>query len=628
MNRDGERLALAAEHFRAGRLADAEALCRSVLAETPTQPHALHLVGLIAHHAGRHQDAVTLMTQALAVHGPEPAFHANLASACLSAGRFADAEFHARESLRLQPGVARVHLMLGVALTGQEKLADAHGQFHHALWLDPNLFEARRQLSKLLLRQGRSSEAAAELREVVRRAPDDAQARNDLAEALLADRQPEEAALELRHAVRLLPASAGAHGNLGMVLNDLSRFDEALACFQRALQLSPGSATAHSNLAYALALQGRTDEARAEYREALRLEPTHPGVIASLAKLAAVGEYPIGADDLARFQEVAARTTLPIEQLSALHFVLAKLLDRAGQSADAFTHLIRANALRKEICRRHGLVFDLVVHRRYVDRLIAAFDAAHFQRSAGFGTDSPLPVFVVGMPRSGTTLTEQILASHPQVHGAGELDALPKLAAALPQQLGSSDPYPECLRRLDRPTSAALAQAHVDRLARLAPTASHVVDKLPGNLLNVGLIATLFPRAPIIHCRRDPIDTCVSCFFLDFGAASPFALDLEHLGHYHRDYERLFAHWAKVLPTPMLEVRYEEMIANPEENIRRLIAFCGLPWDDRCLRFHETQRAVRTPSDLQVRQPIYRTAVGRWKRYEAQIEPLLKILRP
>jgi len=517
--------------------------------------------------------------------------------------------------------------MLGIALHGQDKVAEAQHAFQEALRLDPALLEARRQLGNVLLKQGKRCEAVAELRQVVRLAPNSAQARNDLARALLDTRHAEEAAQHLQQAVRLMPESSGASGNLGMVLYDLNRFEEALACFRRALQISPESAVAHANLGFALELQGSRDEARAAYREAIRLEPSNPGVIGSLAKLVAIGHYPISEDDIRRFEEVASGARLPIEQLSGLHFVLAKLLDRADKPAEAFAHLLSANRLRKEICRRHGLVFDPMVHRRYVDRLIAAFDRGHFERVRGFGPDRELPIFIVGMPRSGTTLTEQILASHPQVHGAGELQDLPKLVQELPHRLACSEAYPECVARLDAQAAALLAEAHLQKLQRLGGTASRVVDKLPGNLPNVGMIATLFPRGRIIHCRRDPIDTCVSCFFLDFGAASPFALDLQHLGHFYQEYERLFAHWAKVVNVPILEVHYEEMIDQPEAVIRQLIAFCGLEWDDRCLRFHETQRVVRTPSDLQVRQPIYRTAIGRWKRYEAQIQPLLEILR-
>jgi hypothetical protein len=226
------------------------------------------------------------------------------------------------------------------------------------------------------------------------------------------------------------------------------------------------------------------------------------------------------------------------------------------------------------------------------------------------------------MMRSGTTLAEQILASHPRVYGAGELPLLGRLIESLPRRLGTGDGYPEAVRRLDRATTRALAAEHQQRLKGLGGAAERVVDKMPANFLALGLIATLFPRARIIHCRRDPIDTCLSCYFHDFGPSIPYTLDLRHLGLYYRAYERLMAHWAAVLPVPVFELRYEELTADQEAVSRRLVAFCGLEWDERCLRFHETRRVVRTASQLQVRQPLYRGSVGRWKRYEAFLQPL------
>jgi hypothetical protein len=201
-----------------------------------------------------------------------------------------------------------------------------------------------------------------------------------------------------------------------------------------------------------------------------------------------------------------------------------------------------------------------------------------------------------------------------------------RLVVALPQRLGGTEDYPGSVRRLDRATARALADEYLQRLRQVGGEALRVVDKMPFNFLHLGVIATLLPKARVVHCRRDPIDTCLSCFFQNFAEPHPFALDLAHLGHYYREYERLMAHWAEVLPLPVFKLSYEELTADQEAVSRRLVEFCGLEWDERCLRFNETERHVRTASALQVRRPLYRTSVGRWKRYERHLAPLLEAL--
>jgi len=242
------------------------------------------------------------------------------------------------------------------------------------------------------------------------------------------------------------------------------------------------------------------------------------------------------------------------------------------------------------------------------------------------GLQSELPVFVVGMMRSGTTLAEQILASHPSVHGAGELQEFASLVGSLPQRLGVSIPYPECMERLDASSIHRLAEPLLEDLRRRGGGAPRVVDKNPLNFLHLGVIAALFPQATIIHCRRDPMDTCVSCYFQNFADPFPFKLDLTRLGHYYRQYERLMWHWSQVLPTRIFELAYEDLVGDQEAVSRRLIQHCGLPWDDRCLGFYQTSRPVRTASALQVRKPIYGTAIGRWQRYAEHLAPLLDAL--
>jgi Flp pilus assembly protein TadD len=621
-----QRFAWAVQQHQAGRLREAEAAYRAVLREAPQHPHALHLLGVVAYQNGRPQEAIDLITRALAVHGPHPVFFSNLSAAYLVVGELDRVVAHCREALRMQPNLTDAHNNLGVALMRQGHFDEAGDAFRAALRCNPRHVDARCNLGAILHRQGNLPEAIALLQETIRLAPHHAQAHNDLGGALLACNQADQAEPHLRQAVRLRPTFAEAHSNLGLCLRDQGRIEEAIASFRESLRLEPAYAGARNNLGYTLEFMGRVDEARAEFKEALRLDPNNPRALASLSGLAAAGHYEFSDDEIQRIGALVRRTDLPLDDLGRLHFALARQLDKAGSYGPAFEHYLQGNDLRKEYVRRRGAVYDPAAQSQTIDRLCATFTPEFFERTRFFGVDSELPIFIVGMMRSGTTLAEQILASHPGVYGAGERSDVEALKQALAERLGGAAGYPECLARLEAPLAQELAASHVQMLRRLGGEAVRVVDKLPFNFLNVGLIATLFPRARIIHCRRDPVDTCLSCFFQNFGEPHGFTLDLRHLGHYYREYERLMAHWTRVLPVPIFELCYEELTANQEALSRQLVAFCGLDWDERCLRFHDTKRPVRTASTLQVRRPMYRSAVGRWKRYADHLGPLLEAL--
>jgi Flp pilus assembly protein TadD len=626
MSTIGQRLAQAIQLHQAGRGAEAEALYRGILQESPRQPDALHLLGILAHQAGRHQEAIDLISRALALRGPDAIFQSNLAAAYLEVDRLVEAVAHAREALRLNPSLPGAHNNLGVALRRQGQLAEAEACFREALRLQPNYVEALTNLGATLHQQGKPADALPLLQDAVRRAPNFAQAHNDLGAVLIALSQHAPAEQHLRRAVQLRPAFVGAHTNLGVALAALERVDEAMECFREALRLDPGHVAARNTLGFALEARGQLDEAVAQYRETLRYEPSNPVALTHLINLAGVGRCQLRSDEVGAIQTLAEHPELPAELRKGIHHALARYVDKTGDPEVAFAHARLANDLRKEALRQAGVEFDPARNARYVDRLIAVFGPAYFERVHGFGLESELPVFIVGMMRSGTTLVEQILASHPQIYGAGELKDFPGMVSTLPTRLGTTEEYPECMPRLDAAPARALAEGHLHRLHQLGGSPARVVDKMPTNFFHLGLIATLFPRARVIHCCRNPVDTCLSCYLQNFAEPHPFTLDLRHLGLYFRQYERLMAHWTNVLPLPIFEVQYEELTADQEGVSRKLIAFCGLEWDERCLRFHDTQRVVRTSSILQVRQPIYRSSVGRWKRYEKHLGPLLEAL--
>lgn len=475
--------------------------------------------------------------------------------------------------------------------------------------------------------QGKLADALTCLEEAVRLDPTLAEAHNALGAVLTDCGDTKQAEWHLREAIRLKVNFVEALKNLGMALEQANRFAEAMECFQKALTIDPGYAVARNRLAHTLVTQGRIEEAVALFQETLTRHPDNLGALVALCYLAAADFHRLSDAEGHRLQEWVSREHVPADDLSSLHHALAELADRAGNHDAAFHHIRQANEGRKEILRRRGISFDLDGLRAFVDRTVATFTPAFFEQVRALGSDSKLPVFIVGMMRSGTTLAEQILASHPQIHGAGELGDVYQLANALNQRLGTKEDYPECLTRVDAGTARLFAEGHLQRLKRLGGGASCVVDKRPLNYLHLGLVATLFPRARIIHCRRNVLDTCLSCYFQDFALPHPHTLDLRHLGQYYREYERLMAHWARVLPVPVFELRYEELTADPEAISRRLVAFCGLEWDERCLRFNDTPRMVRTASKLQVRRPMYRSSVGRWKAYERHLQPLFEALK-
>ncbi|HZU35315.1 MAG TPA: sulfotransferase, partial [Gemmataceae bacterium] len=305
----------------------------------------------------------------------------------------------------------------------------------------------------------------------------------------------------------------------------------------------------------------------------------------------------------------------------ALHFGLAQVYDARKDYEPAGEHLLQANAIALAEWRKRGQGYDPAAHAQFVARLQAAFSPMFFERVRGFGVDSERPIFIVGLPRSGTTLTEQILASHSQVFGAGELS----LARENFLRLGSPEKTEERtfeeLIRLDGAKARSLADWHLERLRELNASAVRVADKMPDNYLYLGFLAVLFPRAKFVHCRRDLRDIAVSCWMTNFRSIR-WASDPEHIATRFQEYERLMAHWEQVLPVPVLEVHYEETVDDLESVARRLVQWCGLEWEPGCLAFHEGKRPVRTASVTQVRQPIYKRSVARWKNYDKTLSKL------
>jgi len=433
---------------------------------------------------------------------------------------------------------------------------------------------------------------------------------------LMADRGQAVPAIEAyRKSLQLAPQSWAAWTNLARQLVEANRYDEAARALDHALQYGRDGPEVWFNKALVEERLGRFEQARTCYREAVRLDPDYALAIAGLIDLVH-GELP---DDVERVvHRVLNAGAADEEGKTLVHYALGRFHDRAGDPDRAFVHANAANESRK--ARFGG--FDAAAHSDLFNRMRLVFDAEFFAAHQGWGRSGSSPVFIVGMPRSGTTLAEQILASHPDVSAVGELDHYALSAQDLPELLDKTKPYPECVLDLSREEVDLLARAYLKGLTEAATPARLVANKLPFNFMRLGLIALLFPDAKVVHCTRDPMDTCLSIYLQNFAVQQRWATDLGDLGCYYRCYRQLMAHWRKCLPLPIFDLTHEDLVADPEERIAALLDFLGLDWDDRCLRFHENPRPVATPSVWQVRQPIYGSSAGRWLRYERHLKPL------
>jgi tetratricopeptide (TPR) repeat protein len=642
---------------QAGQLDEAAAIYRRILAANPRHPDALHLLGLVALQRGDRAAALERIDAAIAISGGVAEYHHNRGVALLRLGRQGEAEPSFRRALQLKPAYPEAHNALGNALLALQRLDEAVTAYRSALTQQSPFPEAHNNLGNALRRLNKLDEAIAHYWQAVQQRPGYLKALCSLAAALQERGNLVEAEACYRSAVTQHPEQAKAWHGLAVVQRELGDFEAAVASLRRAVAAGPEDLHARLDLGDWLADLGRADEARDCFHEVLRRSPTASDAEVGLARLARFGGDAAAADthlaaalritpdsvsalcaamdhegetidaDLrSRTERLAEDERQPPRDRSRLHLALAGLLDRTGAYENAFWHLQRGNDLRRADLESMGKGFEASVHAAFVDRQIATFTPELFGRSADFGNPSELPVFIVGMPRSGTTLCEQILASHPQVRGLGELQDVKTMARVLPERLAANGgrplPYPECMRALDAAVTGPLVDAYLARIHGLAAGAARVTDKHPTNFRHLGLIATLLPRARVIHCRRDAMDTCFSCFKQDFDSPIPWAVALDAVGQYYRQYARLMRHWRSVLPVAPLEFVYEEAIQDLEGVARRLLAFCGLPWDARCLHFHETERPVLTASRWQVRQPLYAGSVGKWRRYERHLGPL------
>jgi tetratricopeptide (TPR) repeat protein len=602
--------------------------------------------------AKRYKDCCGRLVPVTARRQPDDAAaQVNAANVLARAGRLSEAAAGYLSALALRPDFVEAHANLGELLLEQGQWDQAVASCARALAIQPHFAPAHQTLAQVRLSQGRFDAAAEHARHAVAINADFAEAHNTLGNALMKLARLEEALASFRRAISLKADFIEAHMNLGSALRSIGHLDVAAASYQRALELNPEFAPAHAELATVLRLQRRSTESERSARRAMEIDPESTAALAVLAELwADAGQFAqaeelhrriISRDEnaleswaaLARLRRMTAAdgewraaaerllaAPWPARRELPLRYAVAKYFDDLGDFDRAFAHYQRANALSAQCSPPH----DRALLTRTVDLIIRHQDRSWLERKQLAGDSSERPVFIVGMLRSGTTLAEQILASHPQVFGAGELTffgAETATAFANAAAARSRLDFTEVeLRRL--------AAGYLDLLQRLSSGTARVIDKFPTNFFLLGLIRAVLPRARIIHMQRDPRDTCLSIYFQQFEAANTYANDLQDLAHYHREYQRLMRHWCDTLPTDaLLHVPYERLVAQPEAWSRRMLEFVGLPWDARCLDFSRTERTVVTASRWQVRQVMSTSSVGRWRNYRQHLGPLAS-LRP
>ncbi|HUO99071.1 MAG TPA: sulfotransferase [Rhizomicrobium sp.] len=602
----------------AGRLADAERAYAAVLSGEPANVEALLRFGVLRLQQGHAEESLALTARALALDPQSAEALSNLATALHVMRRHEEAIGHYTKALAHDPEFAEAHYGLGTSLMALRRLEESVRAFERALAIDPDYVEALCGLGAALQDLKRPEPSSRAFLRAAALAPDLADAHHGLGLAWSALHRDEDAVASFGRAIALRPGSAEAHNHLGLALQKLDRYGEALASYDAALALRPDYAEVLVNRGKALAELGRGPEADEAFERAFRLDPAKPGSCHALAMARTVAP---GDECVAALEKLlAGESALRPEERVLVHFALGKAYGDLGERDRGFEHILTANAIKR------GLTpYDEKATLATIEAIGAAFTPEFVERLRGAGHPSGAPVFIVGMPRSGSTLTEQILASHPAVLARGERFDFAAAVRSAGLDATAAD-FPLRLRNIDRERLGAIGSDYVARISREAPAAARrITDKMLANFCAAGLIHLALPNARILHTRRDPVDTCLSCFSTMF--EQPFAYDLGELGRYYRTYERLMDRWRSILPAGvMMDVQYEDVVGDLEGQARRIVAHCGLEWSDRCLSFHEAARPVKTASVNQVRRAIYKSSVGRWRPDAGVLRPLLEAL--
>ena len=605
---------MALQHYQEGHLQQAQDVCRRILRKQQ-RPDAILILGKIAHEQREFKVAVERYQQFLGLMPDHEQTHFNLGVVLEELGRTEPAIEHYKKSIGIAADNAAVHRQLGDAYTKLQRWEDAIEAYQQVLAIQAEDVDTIIKLGNAFIAAQLLTESILLYEQALTILPDNALVHRQLGASLQRTGQTNKAIECFEQALRLRPDYVGARLDLARVLRQLGRAEEALVPLEEAIDLEPVDGEAHISLALTLRQLGQTELAIERLEQFLTIRPTCGSAYYHISMIKPKQAF------IPAVEKVISQPNLSKGDAMYCHFALGNFFDSGKSFDQAFRHILRANTLQRET-----FTYDAKENSQTVDSLIKVYSKGFIQGKRQFGSASQLPVFIVGMPRSGTTLTEQILSCHALVHGAGEIEAFPAVNHSIAQQLKYAKPHPECMSLIDRKMVEEYSARYLQELTLHCPTAARITDKQPGNFARIGLIKTLFPDARIIHCQRNPLDNCISLFFHCF---MPFkcSFELRELGQYYLDYQRLMSHWQNLIPGEIFTVRYEELVVDQEKVSKQLIDYLGLEWDEKCIDFHNNERNVMSPSNIQVRQPMYKRSMNKWKNYERHIQPLINMLQ-
>jgi tetratricopeptide (TPR) repeat protein len=636
-----------------GRLEKAVECYQKALELNPDYAEANNNLGNILSSMNRLQEARGCFEEAIRANKLSAEAHSNLGSVLRDLGHLDKAHTVLKRAVEIKPDYAQAHFNLGVVLRDQGHLEEAEKSLQTALKHKPDFMEAHANLGILYSKQGRFEKVLRCYKEALLINPEHSGLQNDLGCVYKQMNKLDEATACYRKALQINPNSASAYNNLGNIFKDQEKHEEAVSAYKKALEINPGHAQASNNLGTAQKNLGLYKEAETNYRKAIELDPNFAEpynnlgtILQELGQLdEGVASYKKALEIKPDFAEVYSNISVSCKvraddpgfailkqgiekkytsdhDLMHAHLALGKMYADIKDYDQSFKHYEKMHEYR---AKKRGSYYTRETEDRVLQIFYKVFTRDFFKQRRGWGVDSDVPIFIVGMPRSGTSLVEQILASHSRVFGAGELTEILKLVQSVtgpksPQQVK------EDVEGLTPEKIQEMAGKYLSTLSRLSQNAPRVTDKMPHNFVRLWLIALLFPQSTVLHCMRNPLDTCISCFSKNFVKGHHYVDDLSSLGHHYSIYWHTMKHWQEVLPLTIHHLVYEDLVSDPEPQTRRLLDICGLDFEETCLEFDKTQRPVQTASATQVRQKMYTTSVQRWKRYEKHLKPLMKAL--